>query len=127
LIWPNLRAGPAGGASAAYEIGDPVDAEDHGPAVDDKLTAAEFVCGLDDEGESVGPVVAVAGGNAHALAVALQPHTKAVVFDFVDAIVAARHRLATDRQGKINAVVAILAAIELWMLNQIPPRLTTGR
>jgi hypothetical protein len=27
----------------------------------------------------------------------------------------------------IGAVVAILAAIELWMLNQIPPRLTTGR
>jgi len=27
----------------------------------------------------------------------------------------------------IGAAVAILAAIELWMLSQIPPRLTTGR
>jgi hypothetical protein len=27
----------------------------------------------------------------------------------------------------IGAVVAILAAIELWMRNQIPPRLTWGR
>ena len=27
----------------------------------------------------------------------------------------------------IGAAVAILAAIELWMLNQIPPRLTIGR
>src|SRR5712671_493140 len=27
----------------------------------------------------------------------------------------------------IGAAVAILAAIELWMMNQIPPRLTTGR
>jgi hypothetical protein len=26
----------------------------------------------------------------------------------------------------IGAVVAILAAIELWMMSQIPPRLTTG-
>ena len=27
----------------------------------------------------------------------------------------------------IGAAVAILAAIELWMTSQIPPRLTTGR
>src|SRR5246127_647974 len=27
----------------------------------------------------------------------------------------------------IGAAVAILAAIELWMMSQIPPRLTTGR
>jgi hypothetical protein len=26
----------------------------------------------------------------------------------------------------IGAAVAILAAIELWMMSQIPPRLTTG-
>ena len=27
----------------------------------------------------------------------------------------------------IGAAVAILAAVELWMMSQIPPRLTTGR
>jgi hypothetical protein len=27
----------------------------------------------------------------------------------------------------IGAAVAILAAIELWMMSQVPPRLTTGR
>jgi len=27
----------------------------------------------------------------------------------------------------LNLIVAVLAAIELWMMSQFPPRLTTGR
>jgi hypothetical protein len=35
--------------------------------------------------------------------------------------------LETAERPELGAAVAILAAIELWMMSQIPPRLTTGR
>ena len=41
---------------------------------------------LDDQGIAIGPVVAVAGEQPHALAVALDDQAVAVVFDFMDPV-----------------------------------------
>src|SRR5262252_4404908 len=50
------------------EIGDPIDAEDHGFAVNHKLTDAVFQGGLTDPGEAPRPVIATAGDQPHAVA-----------------------------------------------------------
>jgi hypothetical protein len=53
------------------EIGDPIDAEDHGFAVDHKLTDAVIQGGLTDSGEAARPIIATPADQPHAPAVAL--------------------------------------------------------
>ena len=67
----------------AVEVGDAVDAEQHRFAVDHERAVAVAQRGLDDAADSVAPVVAVAGEQPHALAVALDDQAVAVVLDFV--------------------------------------------
>ena len=68
----------------AVEIGDAVDAEQHGLAIDDERAVAIAQRGLDDQRIAIAPVMAVAGEQPHALAVALDDQAVAVVLDFVD-------------------------------------------
>jgi hypothetical protein len=49
------------------EVGDAVDTEHHGLAVDHELAVLQR--GLDDPGIAAAPLVAVAGEQAHALAI----------------------------------------------------------
>ena len=51
-----------------------------------------------DPGKATGPVVAVAGEQAHAIAVALNDQPIAVILDFVEPGVRRRHRLADGRE-----------------------------
>src|ERR1035438_6318421 len=49
------------------EVGNTIDAEDNGLAVNDELLLAVLQRGLDDPGIALGPVVSVAGYQAHAV------------------------------------------------------------
>ena len=64
------------------EIGDAVDAEHDGLAIDNELLLAVLQRGFDNPGEALGPIVAVARQEAHGLAVALDAQAIAVIFDF---------------------------------------------
>jgi hypothetical protein len=65
------------------EIGDSVDAENDGLAVDDELLCPVLQRGLDDPGITLRPIVAAARDQPHAIAVALDAKTEAVIFHFV--------------------------------------------
>jgi hypothetical protein len=67
----------------AVEIRYAVDAEQHRLAVDDERSVAIAQRGLGDERIPARPVVAVAGEQPHALALALDDQPIAVVLDFV--------------------------------------------
>jgi hypothetical protein len=62
------------------EIGDAIDAEDDGLAVDGEMLMAIFQLCIDDPRIAVGLVVAAARDQAHAVAVALDADAVAVVF-----------------------------------------------
>ena len=85
------------------EIGNSVDPEHHGLAVEHEPFLADFEGRLDDPRITIGPVVAVPGDQAYAVAVALQPQPVAVIFDFVEPF-----RLSRDCRptiGKQNSYV----------------------
>ena len=65
------------------EIGDAIDAEQHGLAVDDELLAVILQRRLDNPRIAVGPVVAAAGDQANAIPLALQAEAIAVLLHFV--------------------------------------------
>jgi hypothetical protein len=68
------------------EVGDTIDAEHHGFAVDHELPVPVLQRRFDDPRVSAGPVVAALGDQAHALAVALKPQPVDVVFDLVESM-----------------------------------------
>ena len=63
------------------EVGDAIDAEHDGLAVDDEAGLADLSRRLDNPRTAVGKIVAATGHQAHALAVALKPEAVAVVLD----------------------------------------------
>jgi hypothetical protein len=65
------------------EVGDSVDTQDHGFAVEHETPLADFLGRLDDPRVSSGPVVAASGNQPHEVAAALDPKPVAVIFDFV--------------------------------------------
>ena len=58
-------------AVQCVEIGNPVDAQENGLAVDHELTAAVLQRGFGDPGKAAGPIVTAAGNQVNALVVAL--------------------------------------------------------
>jgi hypothetical protein len=60
------------------EIGDAINAEDDGLAVDHELLGAVLACCLDDSREAVRPAIAAARDQADAVAVALNSEAVAV-------------------------------------------------
>jgi hypothetical protein len=66
------------------EIGDAVQAQDDGLAIDDKPLDAVLQRGLDNPRISLRPVLAAPGDQAHSVAVPLDPEPKAVILDFVE-------------------------------------------
>ena len=71
-------------AMQPVEVGDAVDTEQHGLAVDHERCIPIAQRGLGDQRISAAPVVAVPGEQPHALAVALNDQPIAVMLDFVD-------------------------------------------
>ena len=67
----------------AIEIGDAVDAEDHGLAINDEVPVPDLERALDDPGIAASPVMAIAGEEAHTIPLAGHDQAVAVVFDFV--------------------------------------------
>ena len=66
------------------EIGDAIDAEDDGLAVDDELLHPVLQRGFNDPRIPFCPVIPVPGEQAHAVAVALNAQPIPVIFDFVE-------------------------------------------
>jgi hypothetical protein len=70
----------------AVEIRDAVHAQQHRLAIDHKRTGEVAQRGFDDSGIPIAPIVAVAGEQAHALALALDDQAIAVMFDFMEPV-----------------------------------------
>src|SRR4051794_11550594 len=73
-------------AVESIEVGNPVDAENHGLAIEREPLLPDLARGLNDPWIPVGPVVAASGDQANAVAVALQPEPVAVVLDLVEPV-----------------------------------------
>src|SRR6266404_4156458 len=82
------------------EVGDPVDAEHDGFAVQDKPRPADLPRRFDDPGKPLGPVQAALGKQPHAVPVALHAEPVVVVFDLVDPVTAGRYRLLGGRYAE---------------------------
>ena len=63
-----------------------IDAEQHRLAIDHERSSCDCAARLRDQRKPIGPVMAVAGEQPHALAVALDDQAIAVVLDFVDPV-----------------------------------------
>ena len=68
------------------EIGNAIDAEDDSLAIDDELLLSILECGFHDPRIAIGPVVAIAGDQAHTIAVALHAKPVTVIFDLVEPV-----------------------------------------
>jgi hypothetical protein len=66
------------------EVGHAVDTEQHRFAIDHERAGAVLQRGLPDQGVALGPVVAVAGEQPYALALALDDQAIAVVLDLME-------------------------------------------
>jgi hypothetical protein len=85
------------------EIGNAIDAEDDGLAIDDELLVPVPQRALDNPREAPAPVMAVAGEQAHAIA-AGHDRAVAVVLDFVEPVGSLRNDFAAGREaGRIGA------------------------
>src|SRR6202000_520053 len=84
------------------EIGNAVNAENHGLAVDDELLLPVLERAFNDPGISPRPNVAAARNQPNMLAIAPKSDAVAVVFDLVKPIAASRYNLAKRGQAKIE-------------------------
>ena len=84
------------------EISYPVDAQDHGLAVNYELAAAVLQRGPGDPWETYGPVMTAAGDQGNALAVALHAEAVAIEFDFVKPFRRGRYGLADRWDAKFK-------------------------
>jgi len=83
----------------SLEIRNPIDAQQHGFAVDDERTRPVLQRGFDDQWITIGPVMAVAGEQTDALVLTLDNQPIAVMLDLVDPIGADRNRRSAGRNG----------------------------
>jgi hypothetical protein len=67
----------------SVEIGDAVDAEHHGLAINDELPLPVLQRSLDDPGIALSPIKTVPGKQARPIAVAMDDHAIAVELDLV--------------------------------------------
>jgi hypothetical protein len=81
-----LHLGIALAGMQRVEVGDTVGIEQHGLAIEHEERIAVAQCGLNDARIAIGPVVAVAGEQPHALVLALNDQAIAVMLDFVDPV-----------------------------------------
>jgi hypothetical protein len=65
------RTAPRDHACGSAAVGDAIDAEHHGLAIERKVLLPHLACGLDDPRIAVSPVVSAPRDQAHAVAVAL--------------------------------------------------------
>jgi hypothetical protein len=84
------------------EIGDAVDAQDHGLAIDDELLAAVPKRGLSDPWEPLGRVMAAARDQADPFAVALHPETVTVILHLVEPLGAGGHGFADGGNAELE-------------------------
>ena len=77
----------------------PVDAEQHGLAIKHKRAVPVSACGSDDARKAIGTVMAVARGQPHALAGALDDQPVAVMLDLVDPLGTVRNFRSLGRDA----------------------------
>ena len=93
----------------AIEIGNAVDPEQHRLAIDHELPVAVLARGLGNPWEAVGPVVAAAGDQAYAVAVALQVLPIANLFGFMEASRGGRGPRLLRSAGRIRRCFALVS------------------
>ena len=86
------------------EIGDPIDAEDHGFAVDHKLTDAVSQGCLTDPGEAARPVIATAADQPHTVAVTLDANAETVLLDFVEPLGTSRNLIPVGWETELKCL-----------------------
>jgi hypothetical protein len=79
-----------------------IDAEQHRLAIDHERARAALQCGLGEKRIAFGPVVAVAGEQPHALALALDDQAIAVMLDFVNPVRARGNLGSAGRNAGLN-------------------------
>jgi hypothetical protein len=84
----NLVVVPA--RAQCVEIRNAIDPQDNSFAINDEMLLPVLESGFSDPWEAFCPVVPAARDQSHAINVALDPHTKAVIFDFVKPLRAGR-------------------------------------
>src|SRR4029077_19707711 len=88
----------------SIEVGHTVNAEHHGLAIDNELLHAVLQRSLGDPWIALGPVVAVAGDQPHAIAVALDAQAIAVIFDFVKPVRARWNLYSSGRHAELKGL-----------------------
>src|SRR4051794_28584819 len=83
------------------EVGDAVDAKDHGFAVKDEPLLSVVQRGLGYPRITPGPVSAIAGEQPHAIVLPDDQHPVAVVFHFVKPVRPLRNLLSSRRQAEL--------------------------
>jgi hypothetical protein len=86
------------------EVGDTIDAQDHGLAIDDEPLVPVPERAFDDQGITVGAVVTAASDQPDAIAVPLQPETVAVILHLVEPIRAGGNACRLGRQAELKGL-----------------------
>ena len=82
------------------EVGNAVNPEHYGLAINDQMVLPDLARGLDDPGVSIGPIVATARDQPHGIARALEAQAKPVIFDFMDPVLAGGDDLSRRRKAE---------------------------
>jgi hypothetical protein len=84
------------------EIGDAVDAQDDGLAINDKALLPTLQRGLNNSWIALGPIVSAARDQPHAVAIALNAQAKAIVFYLAKPLRAGRDLGARGRDAELK-------------------------
>jgi hypothetical protein len=87
------------------EVGDAVDADNDGLAIEHEPLLPDLARGLGDPGISLGLDVAAARDQRDAITVALDAEAKAVVLDFVEPLRSGRNLRAGDREAELKRLI----------------------
>ena len=87
------------------EVGNTIDAKHDRFAIDHEMPLSVLQRGVDDPRIALGPVIAIAGDQAHAVAIALDAQAVAVIFYFVKPVpLAGSVSFAVAERGKLLTV-----------------------
>jgi hypothetical protein len=99
-------------AVQGFEVRNAVGTQHHGFAIKNELLGPDTARGVHDPRVPVGPIVPVAGEQVHPVAIPLDDHAEAVVFDLVQPLSAGRDHLSARRNAGLE--LSRGHAADLW-------------